>query len=178
MTEKSRALSQELKELEETTGETIIILDNSDIRFFHDHEHEEERVKGDCTVLVPGQFVTVKAGDGSTSSTESFDFVGEVVDAISELLNVSWDDLTKLIGDPSDILLDHYYELNNGSLEPVSAPDILNRIKVDGKVSDKFYNLADKLEPNWRQLQELEEQSFKEGSEDDDLLKALERVSK
>lgn len=53
----------------------------------------------------------------------------------------------------------------------------LKHLFIDGELPEKFHKLADHIDPNWRELHDLEEKLEKE-SEDDDLLKALEKVSK
>ena len=65
---------------------------------------------------------------------------------------------------------------------PTSPFQLLKTLFVDGKLPKKYEWLEDKIGPNygsgWKNLMELEKQGLLEESEDDDILKALEKVSK
>ena len=62
---------------------------------------------------------------------------------------------------------------------PTTPLELLKTLLVNGKIPKEYHKLARKIEPKWRTLLKLEKQGvLDKGSEDDDLLKALEKVSK
>ena len=60
---------------------------------------------------------------------------------------------------------------------PLTPLELLKTLFVNGELPAKYHGLAEKIEPAWENLLELEKQGSEE-SEEEDLLKALERVSK
>lgn len=80
--------------------------------------------------------------------------------------------LTSLKGVPLE--MESYNEFVCGD-NPLSPLELIKTLFFGGKLPEKFEELADKIEPDWENLLKL--QGLIEES-DDDLLKALEKVSK
>ena len=81
--------------------------------------------------------------------------------------------LTSLKGAPREVGGD--FSCENNSLAPL---ELIKTLYVDKELPEKYHDLADKIDPTWRSLDQLEKRGFEESSEDEDLLKALEKVSK
>ena len=111
---------------------------------------------------------------------------------VDSSFNCSFNRLTSLEGAPKEVGISFHCRNNKlNSLEgapvkvgrnfncrnnPLTPLELIKTLFVDGELPEKYHDLAEKIEPTWRSLIHLESQENPES--DDDLLKALEKVSK
>lgn len=152
----------------------IIVLDFSDVELDDDgeltghYEFDGRRIKAwgnlDCDT-----FIDDLANDLDKKYPASDDIEGSWWSFLTDLFYESLEAPTSEIG-PQAIKYD------NGDLSKVPRIDIIKAFLIDGELPEQYQGFADKIEPQWRSLLDLEKSANE--PEDDDLLKALEKVSK